>query len=203
MNYRFFVQLFLIFAFAIAISFAHGDEKHGEQKPDTVTVVNGDTIAINGIPVDSVKSLVENPLDKDKEEKEIFELNIVEKLAEHLHNKIIHFPIAFVIAGFLLTLIGFRNNKYENVIKILVALAAIFGVAAFFTGNIQSDVFLGDPKEWVMNTHKTLGILTIISTVIWVTFLFVTSLKKYSWLWAVIAVILVSITGFYGGVVAH
>ena len=122
---------------------------------------------------------------------------------EHLHNKIIHFPIAFIIAGFLFTLLGFKDGKYVYTIKILVTLAAIAGVAAFFTGNNQADVFIGDPKEWVMLFHRTIGLITVISTIIWTAFLFINSLNKYAWIFALISIGLVSIAAFFGGIVAH
>jgi hypothetical protein len=46
-----FLKIILILIFTMGITFAHEDHDEKKEKPDTVTVVNGDTIAINGIAV--------------------------------------------------------------------------------------------------------------------------------------------------------
>ncbi len=64
---------------------------------DTFTVVNGDTIAVNGQAMNKTASKQE-PLEK-KEPK--FILNLSEEMFSHLHNKMVHFPIALAFAAFL------------------------------------------------------------------------------------------------------
>jgi uncharacterized membrane protein len=195
------LKIILILIFTIGITFAHED--HKKDKPDTVTVVNGDTIAINGIPVDSLSLVEEFSSELVEEEDATFVLHNSDQVFEHLHNKIVHFPIAFIVAGFFFTLLGFKDEKFSTTIRILVVLAAIFGVTAFFTGNAQAEVFIGEPKEWLANVHRILGLITIIGTIIWVLFLFLGSLKRYAWVIALVTFILVSVVGFYGGVLAH
>ena len=87
-----FIKMMLIIIFTIEITFAHEDHDEKKEKPDTVTVVNGDTIAINGIAVsDSILALHEADEHEEEEvEKEgEFKLNFIDVMFEHVHNKII------------------------------------------------------------------------------------------------------------------
>jgi len=124
-------------------------------------------------------------------------------LLEHLHNKIIHFPIAFVLGGFLLTLLNFRWKEFDWSIRILVALAALASLAALFSGENQAAAFESTAKEWLVEVHESFGIATIISIWVWTAMLFINPLKRFAPLAAFIAAILVLITGFYGGIIAH
>ncbi len=80
---------------------------------------------------------------------EKFKFNISNALFEHVHNKIIHFPISLALAAFLFSLFGIRDNRYDKTIKILLLIAGIFGIAAFLTGLNQFAAFEGEPKQWV------------------------------------------------------
>lgn len=187
--------------------FAHGDKKHHQKKLDTVLVVGKDTIAINGIAVsDSVLSLhetEEHGTEDHVESEGEFKFNISDALFEHIHNKIIHFPISLAVAAFLFALFGYKDNRYESTIKILLLIAGIFGIVAFITGTLQFDAFLNDPKLWVAETHRVLGIASSISIWLWYFSMILKPMKKFTWLFAVLTVILISATGFYGGVLAH
>lgn len=185
---------------------AHGDEHDKEEKHDTATVVEGDTIAINGVSVlDSSitgggNSTVEQA---DKEEHEEETISIGSQLFEHMHNKLVHFPIVFILAGLILTLLSYKKEGYEAAIKIFVGLAFLFGIAAIITGLNQAEPFMDTPKEWIVNIHKLLGIITIALTGIWEILLFSKTNKKYSLVFAVLASLIVLAVGFLGGIIAH
>jgi uncharacterized membrane protein len=201
-----FLKIILILIFTIGITFAHEDHDEKKEKPDTVTVVNGDTIAINGIAVgDSLLATQEAALDEDEqiESTEEYELNAADALFDHIHNKIIHFPIVLAVVAFLFAVLGYKDDRYQFVIKLMLLIAGVFAIVAFFSGTNQIDPFIGDPKEWLANTHRLFGIASAVSIWLWFLCLSVKSLKKFSWLFAVISVLLVSITGLYGGVLAH
>lgn len=187
--------------------FAHGDKKHHQKKLDTVLVVGKDTIAINGIAVsDSVLSLhetEEHGTEDHVESEGEFKFNISDALFEHIHNKIIHFPISLAVAAFLFALFGYKDNRYDSTIKILLLIAGLFAIAAFFTGTQQIDPFIGEPKEWLANTHRLLGIGSAVSIWVWYLTLMMKPLNKFKWLFAIITVLIISATGFYGGVLAH
>lgn len=200
----FYIQIVLTLLFASILIFAH--EEHNKEKPDTVTVVGEDTIAVNGVPVigslaadtTSVKSVEES-----ETVEEMYDLHIGVELFEHMHNKLIHFPIVFIIAALLLSILGYKESQYDLAIKIFVAIALLFGIAAILTGLNQSEVFHQTPKEWVVNIHKIIGIVTIGLIVLWEIFLYSKPLKKYSVIIGIVATAAVLAVGFFGGVIAH
>jgi len=195
------IALFVLTA-TIIIS-AHEGKDHKKQKIesllDTVTIVGKDTIAINGI---SVRKEVKKEKPVETKEPE-FVLKPGEQMFAHLHNKIVHFPIAFTLIAFLFSLLNIKKQNYDLVIKIILGLSLVTAIAAFFTGSTQLAPFIGDPKEWLANTHRLSGIISIILILLWFVALFIEKTKKYSWTIGLIVVIAISITGFLGGVLAH
>jgi uncharacterized membrane protein len=200
-----FFKIILILILTIGIAFAHEDHDKKKEKPDTVTVVNGDTIAINGIAIsDSILTSNEvEGLEEEFVQPEEFELNARDALLEHIHNKIIHFPIALSVAAFLFAVLGYKDDRYQVVVKLMLLIAGVFAIVAFFSGTNQFDPFIGDPKEWLADTHRMFGIASAISIWLWYLCLSVKSLKKFTWLFAIITVTLITTTAFYGGVLAH
>ncbi len=179
-KFRYLTLLLFLLALSFALVFSHGKERHG--KKDSVKVLQSDS---------SVAQI------------EPYRIDLKITLFEHIHNKIIHFPIAFVVAGFIFTLLGFKRREILNLVSVLVFLAGLFGILAYLTGVSQGSAFENTSKEWVVETHRNLGIATVISIWVWFLFLSVKKLKKISWVIGVIALILVLIAGFYGGILAH
>lgn len=193
--------IMLLFSLSMFIQIvAHGDEDH--ENKDTLTIVGDDTIAVNGVLLDSL-----NDSERDsvmaEEEHDTFTLDFPHELFEHMHNKLIHFPIAFLVAAFLFTLIGWKNDKYNSAITLLVFLAAVFAIVAYFTGSAQAEVFEHGPKSWLVETHESFGITTLILSWLWFGALVIERFRKYAWIIGLLAFIIVLITGFYGGVLAH
>jgi len=198
-----FLYFILISILFMGINFAHGDKKH-KKGQDTVTVVNGDTIAVNGVMVNDSLSFANGTIVHDNSEvTEDFELTIKDVFLEHIHNKIIHFPIVLIVMSFFFSLFQFKYQKFDHTIKVMVLSAALFSIIAFLTGTNQMDPFEGTAKDWLVHLHRTFGIVTIATIVVWSIFLFVNKLKKYAWLIATLAFLIVSVTGFLGGVIAH
>lgn len=195
-----FALIFLLTAFSFKI-YAHGKEhnKHKEVKADTLTIVNGDTIAVNGHPKNSKMPMMK----KEEMQEEKFELKPSEEIFEHLHNKIVHFPIAIGVIAFLFSLLHLRRKNYNTTILILVVLGLAFSVLAFFTGLNQVKPFEGTNKYWVVELHRNFGISILIAYFIWLFFLLVDKIKKYAWIIGAIIFVLILITAFLGGVIAH
>ncbi len=194
----------LLLTFSI---YAHGDhEKKGTKKPDTLTIVGNDTIAINGIPVGNYKNkkAAEEHLESEilTEAEETGEISI-DTLFEHVHNKVIHFPIALSVIGFLLMIAGYKNGKYSEALKLIIPFAAFMGIIAVLSGLNQADPFEGTAKYELVETHELLGFAVLASLVLWSLALYVKSIKKVEFIIALITVILISIAGFYGGIIAH
>ena len=184
------------------ISFAHEGKDHKKEKAvkqDTLTIVGGDTIAINGI----YKNLVKKIVDPDTLKEKPMKLDLSEQVFEHLHNKLVHFPIALGVFAFLLTLINFKWKNFDSAILISILIALLFAIGAFLTGKNQSEPFIDTAKEWVVELHQAFGLSVILSFFVWSIFLIIDKLRKYAWIVGLIAFILILTAGFLGGVVAH
>jgi uncharacterized membrane protein len=130
-------------------------------------------------------------------------LRVWYSLFGHLHNKIIHAPIGFGLSAFLLSLFALKRKEYEPGIRWLLLVAALGSIAAFITGTQQAVALEGGSKDWVIDVHRTLGITTMISLCAWAVFQWVTALKRWAIILGVIASLLILVTGFFGGVLAH
>lgn len=184
--------------------YAHGGKEHNKNQHtmvDTFTVVNGDTIAVNGKAVNKT-AFKQEPVEKKEPE---FALNLSEEMFSHLHNKMVHFPIALAFAAFLFSLLNIKKQSYctYQTVKILLGISLFTAIIAYFTGNSQIAAFIGDPKEWLAKTHRLIGIISTILILIWFVFSLIERTKKRSWVIGLIVVIAISITGFLGGVLAH
>ena len=62
-----------------------------------------------------------------------------ETMPEHMHNKIVHFPLALGFAGALFLLLSFKWPQYRSGARLLLLLAALAAIAAFFTGRAQEE----------------------------------------------------------------
>jgi uncharacterized membrane protein len=206
------IKTIIIFISIVSIftSFLSAHEDHNKKKEspryDTLTIVNDDTIAINGIPTDDVKLFSIERGSKHN----IF----VEKIAdvktitlgsafEHIHNKVIHFPIALSVVGFLLMLFGYKDGKYLSTVKIIIPFAAIMGIVAILSGQAQIAPFEGTSALDLVKIHELLGFGVVLSLILWSLTLYIKKLNNIAWLLAMVTIILVSITGLYGGVIAH
>ena len=85
----------------------------------------------------------------------------------------------------------------------MLFIAGVFAIIAFFSGTNQFDHFIDNPKEWLAETHRLFGIASAILIWLWYLAVIVKPMKKISLVFAVITVVLVSLTGLYGGVLAH
>ncbi len=200
------VTLFIIFLLLSAAVFAHeGHKKKMEKKPDTLTIVGDDTIAVNGIPIESftAKNIAvaetENAEYPEEEPKEV----TIGAAFQHLHNKLIHFPIALTVIAFLLMILGYKDEKYLGTVKIIVPLAAILTIATVLTGQAQAEPFEGTSAYALVETHKKLGFGVLASLILWSIVMYVEKLKKFAWVFAILTAALVGIAGLYGGVIAH
>ena len=122
---------------------------------------------------------------------------------EHLHNKIIHFPLAFGIAAALFLLAGRRWPAYEPAARVLLWGAALAAIAAFLTGRMQEEAFEDGALEQVMKIHRALGITTAIS--LWVGVLLTSRAGSRSFwpLYALWLLAIISVTATFGGLLSH
>jgi uncharacterized membrane protein len=198
----------ILFTFALFSMFfttvvlPHGGKDHKKEKTvkqDTLTIVGRDTIAVNGKAINK-SVLKQKPVDKKEPE---FVLSLNEEMSSHLHNKIVHFPIAIGVLAFFFSLLHLKRKNYDTTVFILVVLGLIFSLVAFFTGINQVEPFVGTGKYWVVDLHRYFGISILITYFIWLFFLLVEKTKRYAWIIGLVVFILILVTGFLGGVIAH
>ena len=121
----------------------------------------------------------------------------------HFHNKLIHFPLALGLTASILIFFARKKPEMLSAIRILLLIAAIFSVAAYFTGKAQEEPFEEGEMHELLEWHQWLG--TASGICLW-TGVFLTGFSRVrNWLWAyaVIQVLLLACTGFLGGVLAH
>ncbi|MHA2609726.1 MAG: DUF2231 domain-containing protein [bacterium JZ-2024 1] len=184
--------LFTLFALMpLSIVFAHEKEEHKEAPP-------GQEFTL--------------PANQEKREREeetlrpekLFQPSFLLKaLTEHPHNKVVHFPIALALIAFLFSLLGYRYKFLRDSVGILVLIAALSGVASYFTGLLQIEEFIGEPEEWLAILHRNAGIATTASLWLWFITFYWKAGKKFSILFALLSFFLVTFTSFLGGILAH
>lgn len=186
---------FLVVMFAAtALLSAHDKKKHA--RTDSIHAV-GTTTASDTMAV-AVTSARHDVVTQKS-----FEVEWPHDLVEHLHNKLVHFPVAFVAAGFLFSVLSFRRTEFETAVRWLAVLAGVVAVAAYFTGNTQASAFISTEKDWVITGHGTLGATTALGIGLWILFLFLNPLKRFAWVIATALMLLILATAFYGGILAH
>ncbi len=132
-----------------------------------------------------------------------YRLRYWHSLEGHLHNKIIHVPIGFGLAACFLSILALRWPEHTAGIRWLVLLAALGGIAAYFTGSHQALALEGGSKDWIIDLHRTLGITTASFLCLWAVSVWVASLRKWSVYLGILATVLLFVTGFFGGILAH
>lgn len=202
----------LLITLFLGATFIFAHEEHNKKKSvpklDTLTIVGKDTIAINGIPTKEFMAAnqVVNDAEHSKEvydEKEAAKNISFESAFEHMHNKLIHFPIALTLIALMLLVVGYKENKYLNSVKIIVPFATILTILTVITGEGQTGPFEGTASYALVETHELLGFGVLVSLIFWSIALYVDKMKNFIFVFAVLTFILVSIAGLYGGVIAH
>jgi len=131
-------------------------------------------------------------------------LDVKDALLAHPHNKLVHFPIAFALGALVLYLLawvrGVPEDRGGDVLVLLGALATLVTVGA---GWIQRTPFLDTPKALWMVRHQWLGFASFAGYAVWAGMVLRGAglSKKVGMAW--IMALLISVTAFLGGWVAH
>ena len=124
-------------------------------------------------------------------------------LTEHLHNKIVHFPLAFGLAAALILLVGPRYPVYEPTARVLLVAAGLAGIAAFFTGRLQREPFEDTAMHQVLVIHQFLGIATTLTLWVGAVLTGREGARKAWRLYALLLLAVLSATGLFGGLMSH
>jgi len=126
-----------------------------------------------------------------------------EALFEHLHNKVVHFPLALGCTAALFLLISYRWPQYWPAARLLLFLAAASAVGAYFTGHAQEEDVENGPLREYFKLHESLGTTAVIALWLGWALSFVPKARRWLWLYALLIFALLSGTGFLGGILSH
>jgi uncharacterized membrane protein len=192
----FFMLAILIFAAGVS---AHtGHKKKSQTQTSALPQTSESTPPPQNVE-EPPQSDIKPTAEPGRDEREIMK----EAVASHMHNKIVHFPLALGFAAAIFFLLGAKWPEYRTSARLLLVMAAVFAIAAYFTGRAQEEPFEEGEMKPFLELHRNMGITTAI--VLWVGVL-LTSLsqnKKLTLLYAIILLLLVGVTGFFGGILAH
>jgi uncharacterized membrane protein len=121
----------------------------------------------------------------------------------HLHNKIVHFPLALGLAAAVLLIVAPRWPAYEPAARVLLVAAALAAVAAYLTGGAQEEPFEDSPFHSVVELHEKFGIATAITLWAGVALSFWARARRFLPVYGVLLALLLASTGFLGGVLSH
>jgi uncharacterized membrane protein len=124
-------------------------------------------------------------------------------LLEHLHNKIVHFPLALGVAAGLMLLCAGRWPSLETAARALLVGAAALAIAAYFTGEAQHEAFEDGALEDIMRLHEKAGITTGVLLVLGVVVTSIEATRRFRWLYALVLLGVIAATGFLGGLLSH
>ena len=121
----------------------------------------------------------------------------------HLHNKIVHFPLALGLAAAVLFLVAPRWPAYGPAARVLLIAAAVAALGAYLTGGAQEEPFEDSPLHSVVELHETFGITTALSLWAGVALTFWERARRFLPVYALLLALLLACTGFLGGVLSH
>lgn len=131
----------------------------------------------------------------------------------HLHPMLVHFPIAFVVIGFVADFVHIFIKKEECFSKMgfyLLIVGTISALVTLLSGILFTSEMSGTAGE-VRETHETFAWVTVIILVIVSvlrTFVLVRKTENNLFKWLIfamygLAALTVSITGFWGGTLVY
>jgi uncharacterized membrane protein len=124
-----------------------------------------------------------------------------EAMWSHMHNKLIHFPLALGVTASVLMLFARKRPEMLTTIRILLIIAALFAVAAYFTGKAQEEPFEEGEMHEFVEWHQWFGIAS--GVCLWAGIFVSGKPNNFMIPYALTQLLLLSVTGFLGGILAH
>jgi uncharacterized membrane protein len=124
-------------------------------------------------------------------------------LFHHMHNKIVHFPIALGSIGALLLLLSYRWPQFGPGARVLLVIAALTAWMAVRSGEAQeADLEGGELGAW-LDRHEDFGKWAALALSVAAIAALVKQARPVQWLLALVALGLVGYAAFLGGILAH
>lgn len=125
-------------------------------------------------------------------------------LLDHLHNKLVHFPIVLGLAGLVLLVLAGRRPELLPVAHATIWLAAASAVAAYFSGRFLEEGFKGRPKEWLMQVHLRASTVVTLASGVWAVLVGLQPKRRgLALVVGVVVVWFIVSAAYLGGLVAH
>lgn len=131
------------------------------------------------------------------------QVSVKDAVFSHLHNKVVHFPLALGMAGALFLLLSYRRPHLLPAARLLLVLAALSAVAAYFTGRAQEEDFEDGALSAYLARHALMGKISAATLALSAALSFVARARPWLWLLALAIIAMLSFTGLLGGILAH
>lgn len=131
------------------------------------------------------------------------QVSVKDVFFSHLHNKVVHFPLALGITGALFLLLSYRRPQLLPAARLLLVLAALTALAAYLTGREQKEDFEDGALALYLERHELLGKLSGATLALTAALSFVPSARRFLWLLALAVLMVLSMTGLLGGILSH
>jgi uncharacterized membrane protein len=154
-------------------------------------------------PASARPAAAETPAPPTDEQMTLKNLPLKSALMGHLHNKIVHFPLALGVAAAVMLLAAPRWPNLGGAARALLVAGALFGIAAYFSGEAQHDAFEDGMLEGIMRLHEKAGITTASLLVLGVVVTSLEATRRWRWLYALLLLAVAGFTGFLGGLLSH
>lgn len=182
---------------------AHEVMQHAQQTAvqagATVKQVAKDAQAVAGSAKDAVTGVV----DKAEAVAQSEPVDVLKRSVNtHWHNKIVHFPVALGIFGVIFFVLSLRWAQYLWPSRLLLLSALLGGLAALPTGEAAEEGFRGTSMMATVHAHEKAGKLALILLALTLLLTWFPSLKKWSWLMGLLAIVALTVAGAFGGALA-
>lgn len=187
---------------------AHQGEAHSTRQPaasasarplqGTATPSSGGhgEMDMSGISPETIAHQLPQPM-------HLQELDWGDSLRGHVHNKLVHFPLALGLAASLLWLLARRNPDHESAARLLLMGGALIGVASVLTGEAQKGVYDDSPLIEIVGWHEKMGFVSLALLVLGAGWQWHSSWRKVVWPYGIVLVLLMLFTGLLGGIISH
>jgi uncharacterized membrane protein len=134
---------------------------------------------------------------------QIEDLNLLAIISEHLHNKLVHFPVALGLVASLIWLLTFKYPGFEPAAKLILLLAALASILTVLAGESQKDVYQDSQLIEIVAWHEKFGFLSLGLLLLGASWQWFSSFRKIIWIYTLALILSISFTGLLGGVLSH
>lgn len=153
--------------------------------------------------MDMSKITPEQAIQSLPEPMHLSDINVWESVREHVHNKLVHFPLALGLLACLFWLLSSKQSEFQNPAKFVLVLSASTGLLAVITGENQKQVFQDSPLVEIMQWHEKSGFFSLFLLLTGSVWQWFQSFRKFIWVYVGLMVVALLFTGFLGGLLSH